>query len=92
MMTTALLGSAGMGLMWGWLVGIVGDMSRHGPLHRLVLVGATLLFALEVLLFTEWQALALFLGATALSWVLHTQWQRELRRRFGPPVDHQRGG
>lgn len=82
------VGGVGLGLMWGWLIGIVGNRPRRPLLAGLALTGATLLLALEVLLLTQWIVLALFLGATGLAWVLHILWRRELLRRFGPPTNH----
>jgi hypothetical protein len=82
------LGGVGLGLVWGWLLGIAGDGPRRPLLTGLALTGATLLLALEVLLFTQWIVLAFFLGSTGLAWLLHFLWRRELHRRFGPPANH----
>lgn len=77
------LGSVGLGLVWGWLLGSLG-----GRVRRPLLVGwstslATLLVATLVLMITDRRELWFFLGATALSLLLHLAWRQELRRRFG---------
>lgn len=82
-MLITLLGSVGIGLVWGWLLG-----NLEGRVRRPLVVGwstslATLLLATLVLMFTDRRALWLFLGAAALSLLLHLAWRQELRRRFG---------
>lgn len=82
-MLITLIGSIGMGLVWGWLLGSLG-----GRVWRPQLVGwstslATALVAFVVLMFADRRGLWFFLGATALSLLLHLAWRQELRRRFG---------
>lgn len=77
------LGSIGIGMVWGWLLG-----SLEGRVRQHQLVGwatslATLLASTVVFLFTDKRGLWFFLGATALSLLLHLAWRQELRRRFG---------
>jgi hypothetical protein len=82
-MLITLLGSVGIGLVWGWLLGSLG-----GRIRRPLVVGwstslATLLAAAVTLMFADRRGLWFFLGATALSLLLHLAWRQELRRRFG---------
>lgn len=84
-MLIAMLGSAGTGLVWGWLMGRLGGRVRQPLRDGLALGAATLFLAGEVLVLVDWQALALFLGATGLALLVHLGWRRELRDRFGPP-------
>jgi hypothetical protein len=82
-MLITLLGSVGIGLVWGWLLGNLGGRVRRPQLVGWSTSLATLLVATLVLMFTDRRALWFFLGATALSLLLHLAWRQELRRRFG---------
>jgi len=84
-MLITTVGSMGLGLVWGWLMGSLSG--RGGRLLRngLALSAATLAFAAEVILLAGWQAVAFFLGATALALLSCVLWRRDLRRRFGLP-------
>jgi biotin transporter BioY len=90
-MLITMLGSIGLGLVWGWLMGSLSGQSRRPLRNGLALSTATLVFAIEVFLLAGWRALALFLGAVASALLLHVLWRRGLRKRFGPP-NLQKGG
>jgi hypothetical protein len=82
-MLIATLGSIGLGLVWGWLMGGLSGQSGRLQRNGLALSAATLAFAVEVFLLASWQAVAFFLGATVFALVSHVLWRRDLRRRFG---------
>jgi hypothetical protein len=82
-MPITLLGSIGFGLVWGWLLGSLGGRVRRRFLVGWSASAATLLAALAVRWFVDWRALALFLGMSVLSLLLHLAWRNELLRRFG---------
>ena len=84
-MPITLIGSSGLGLVWGWLIGNHSVGSRRHLLNGLALGAATLLLAAEVILLVDWRALTLFLTATILALVFHIQWRRELHKRFELP-------
>jgi membrane protein implicated in regulation of membrane protease activity len=90
-MLITMLGSIGLGLVWGWLMGSLSSRGRRLLRNGLALSTATFIFAIEVFLLAGWRAVALFLGAAASALLLHVLWRRELRRRFGPP-NLQEGG
>ena len=76
-----ICGGAGVGLVWGWLLGRLDDPSWWSRRAVLSVVLATLLAGATVLALTDgWSALT-FCGATALAWLLHLGWRRELRAR-----------
>lgn len=77
-----MLGSLGMGLMWGWLISVPKGRNRQPARTFLALGLATLTLGSEVFIFADWRALALFLGASALAFLIHLGWRRELRGRF----------
>lgn len=77
------LGSVGIGLVWGWLLGSLGGRVRRPQLVGWSASAATLLVAVVVRWFADGRALWLFVGAAALSLLLHLGWRQELRRRFG---------
>ena len=85
-MPIAVLGSAGLGLVWGWLNGSIGRRVRHSPRTALMLGAATLLLGAEVLLLAGWRALLVYLAATALAVLCHLRWRRGLAARFRPPT------
>jgi hypothetical protein len=72
------LGSIGIGLVWGWLIGSL--RLRQTSLWRSVpLVGLSSLFlALLVVYFLDWYGLAYFAGALMLAALLHVGWRRQL--------------
>jgi hypothetical protein len=82
-MLITTLGSIGLGLVWGWLMGSFSGRSGRLLRNGLVLSATTLAFAAEVFLLAGWQAVAFFLGATAFALLSHVLWRRDLRRRFG---------
>ena len=84
-MLITMLGSMGLGLVWGWLMGSLSGRGGRLLLNGLALSTATLVFAIEVFLLAGWRALALFLVAAASTLLLHVLWRRELRKRFGLP-------
>ena len=86
-MHTEALGSAGLGLVWGWLVGRLDwPLHRQGP-RVFALLGATLLLAGQVLVLAGWLALLLYFTAAWLGGLLHLRWRHDLRVRFAPPAD-----
>lgn len=82
-MQIGMLGSLGLGLVWGWLIGIV---SRSLPprwlLHCLALGLATALLTLETWLFVDWRAAVFFVVAVTLALCVHLIWLHSLRRQL----------
>jgi hypothetical protein len=83
-MLMIVLGSTGLGLVWGWLIGSLEGRVYHVIRTVLSVAVATLLLATGVLLLSNWYALFFFLGASVFSMLLHIGWRRELYNRFGP--------
>lgn len=81
MLTLPLVGSAAMGLVWGWLLGLLHARAEKPARDALLLLGATALAAVEVFLFVEWVAAVVFVGAAALAWLLHKLWLDALREK-----------
>ena len=82
-MVTTLLGSIGVGLVWGWLLGGIGDTARGSLGNVLSVLIATSLLLLEVYWLSSWSGTGISLGALVLSLLLHLGWRRSLRQRFG---------
>jgi NhaP-type Na+/H+ or K+/H+ antiporter len=75
------LGSIGVGLVWGWLLG-----SLTGRIHRPWTTGVSAALATGVVatcaaLLAGPRPLALLLGAVALAALLHAGWRGELARQ-----------
>jgi NhaP-type Na+/H+ or K+/H+ antiporter len=81
MVALHLIGSAGMGLAWGWLLGLLHARAEKPVRDALLLLGATALAAVEVFLFVDWVAAVVFVGAAALAWLLHKLWLDTLREK-----------
>lgn len=85
-MLLPLLGSAGMGLVWGWL--LVQRQSQPPVLRRrgrlLALSAATVLAAVLVALLAGRTALVGFLVATGIAVIAHLAWLQTLRRQAPP--------
>jgi hypothetical protein len=80
MPSVPLLGSIGLGLVWGWLAGLWGSQVRRRLRYALALAAATALLGLEVLWLAGGWSLALFLAAAGAAWIAHAYWRRTLRR------------
>lgn len=81
-MLIAALGSVGLGLVWGWLLGMLGGRRPRPMRNGLILGIASLLPAAQLLLLVNWRALALFGGAVAVAFLLHLGWLRRLRALY----------
>lgn len=84
------LGGAGVGLVWGWWMGRL-----IGWTHRPLVNGLTpgvgmILLSIQIYLLADWRSLILFLGAAGFALLIHLEWLRRLRARFGPL--HREGG
>jgi hypothetical protein len=80
-MLIILLGSAGIGLVWGFLAASVEGQLRHPLRTGVALALATLLIASEIFLLGNWQALLCFFGASTVAFTVRISWHRELRSR-----------
>jgi hypothetical protein len=78
----AILGSVGMGLVWGWLAGGMEGRLRH-PLRTIsfsaLAVSAVLV---QIVTWVGWRGMVCFLGAGIAAFLIHAGWRRELRKRF----------
>lgn len=83
-MLLSTLGSSGIGLVWGWLVGAVDEPLRRPIRNVLAITAATLAISGFLLWRAGWQALPFFGGAALLAFLLHLGWRQELRTRSGP--------
>jgi hypothetical protein len=82
-MVLPLLGSIGIGMVWGWLIGTL-EGHIHQPQRTIPAVSlATLLVIIEVFLIEGAGAVVVLLGAITLSLLIHVFWRRQLRLRYG---------
>ena len=81
-----LIGSAAMGLAWGWLLGLLYARAEKPARDALLLLGATVLAAVEVFLFVDWVATVVFVGTAALAWLIHKLWLDGLREKSAREV------
>jgi hypothetical protein len=78
----SVLGSSGVGLVWGWLGGRL-DQRRRWKFRNLVAAGlATLAIAAQLYWTLDWLALPSFLASALLMFSIHVWWRRELRSRL----------
>jgi len=66
----ALLGAAGMGLTWGWILGWLSGSLRPAR-ALLAAIGASALLAVVVAVYASAAGAVVFAGATALAALLH---------------------
>jgi hypothetical protein len=76
-----LIGSGAMGLAWGWLLGLLHARAEKPARDALLLLGATVLAAVEVFLFVDWVATVIFVGMAAMAWLFHKLWLESLREK-----------
>jgi hypothetical protein len=81
-MFLAILGSLGIGLVWGWLAGGMEGRLQH-PLRTLPGIAlATSAILVQIVYWVGWQGMLYFLGAGILAFLIHVGWRRELRKQF----------
>ncbi len=80
----ATLGSAGIGLVWGWLIGGLQKRAYRFKRTKLALSTTTLLFVAEVVFFFGLHLLPYFVGATAVALLLRRVWHRLWDHRIDP--------
>lgn len=81
-MLIILLGGAGLGLVWGWLMGNLDGQLLRSKWTKFIIYITTLLLAVEVLVLLEWRIFLVFVSMMVLSLLLHLEWQHKLRKRF----------
>ena len=79
-MLLAIMGSAGLGLVWGWLGGSLlnHERSTYRAVLAFVLASTTVLIGVRWL--SGWREVGYFLCVAAFSLLLHAAWYQELRR------------
>jgi hypothetical protein len=83
-MIPPLAGSAGMGLLWGWVTGSFEGRISHTAWTVSALLAATVAIALASLLLSGPYGLAAFLVSSVCATVVHISWRRSLRQRLVP--------
>ena len=76
------LGSTGLGLVWGWLMFLVNERNFRRPPVALTLLATTVILAAEVYYLANLKAIPFFLAAATVAGFFHSQWKRELRKRY----------
>jgi uncharacterized membrane protein (Fun14 family) len=77
-MLIPLLGSLGIGFVWGWVLGYEDQWTGRWLFHGIFLAAATLLITAEVVVMVDWRAALCFLVGSCLSTLLHFGWQHKL--------------
>lgn len=77
------VGAMALGVVWGWLLTPARHLARRSLVRLLVLGLMSATLGLEVHLLASGSATMVFAGAAMLGVVLHMEWRRALRRRFG---------
>lgn len=72
------LGSTGLGLVWGWLIGSLKGRTYRPYRTVLSVFLATLVISTQVLWFLDWIRLLFFLGVALFAFFIHVEWRREL--------------
>ncbi len=77
----SLIGGAGAGLVWGWLVGLLIGRVRRRLLTPCLVLLASIPLGVEVWWFLGLSPLAWAVGAGVLAFSLHAAWRIQLRRQ-----------
>lgn len=77
-MIITLLGSAGVGFVWGWLIAHILTSTRKSILNVVVLGLATALILSEAIWLAGWRSAAFVLVAAGLAFLVHVVWRRKL--------------
>jgi len=75
------LGSFGIGLVWGWLIGKPGHRLHNSTTAVLSVLLSTMALAVQIVLFLDQTRLLFFLGAVPAAFVAHREWHRSLVRQ-----------
>jgi hypothetical protein len=78
----AILGAAGVGLVWGWLLALRRPPWRRPAAQTVALIAASAIAALTVIWLADWYGVIAFAVATVLGLGLHGAWLAGLHRRF----------
>jgi len=86
MISIALIGSASIGFVWGWLLGNLITRVYRPLFDVLVTSISMLILATDVFFMVNGWGLAFFLSTTSIATLLHIGWRREMHKKFGPPL------
>jgi hypothetical protein len=84
----AYLGSIGLGLVWGWLIGFLDSPILRPGLVVVASTISTVILTGEVYWFAGLRTTPTFLIAVGLGLFLHSRWRREFRRRCQTVSQH----
>jgi hypothetical protein len=80
-----ILGSVGLGLVWGWLLGLLNrpyNRPRRLDWKKLTAIGAGFVaLSTAVYTFLGWPYILVFLAASLLSFLAHRTWLVNLQKR-----------
>ncbi len=79
----ALLGSACIGLVWGWLMGLLVGRVYHPWTDAMVLIASSLLVAVEISMNANLLGSVFFACIAMMSLFVHFKWRCNLMERFG---------
>jgi hypothetical protein len=82
-MILALVGSAAIGLVWGWLLGRYPGSSQRPVLTYTALTLASVCLVVAVVSFATWYGMIAFFAGLFWAASVHIGWRRALRRRSG---------
>lgn len=77
-----ILGSIGLGLTWGWLVGHRVGVLRYAWRSLLVLTGTTVIVLMYVWSMTDRRGVLFFVGGLVCAALIHLGWRHYLRMRL----------
>lgn len=76
-----ILGSIGIGLVWGWLLGSLTYRVRRIRYAVLLVCLATLALGVVLVGFATWSSLPWFISALAIASLTHIGWRQRLTQR-----------
>jgi hypothetical protein len=83
MIPIALIGSASIGLVWGWLLGNLITRICRPIFDGLMISGLTLILAADIFFKANGWALAFFLSMTSIATLFHMGWRHKMYKKFG---------
>lgn len=86
-MLILVLGSIGIGSMWGWYVGHSIGLTYISLIKALTIGLGLILLSIQISLLTNLFSCLFFLAATTTTLLIHVIWLRSLRARFGLTTD-----
>lgn len=79
----AIFGSLGLGLVWGWLIGMLDYRLHKSVLTFLAVLLSSIIIAAQIIWFLDLIRLSFFIGAVLVAFIIQIGWRSKMIRHEG---------